>query len=166
MSRINLKVKCTRCRNQHMESDRKQQPNSEYKGITVSDSVCPRCGAKSFYDMTPQVAWCWRTGEIEIGDTLPTDKPDGSGAIEIARGPIYALKGQISALARRGYEGRTLLVPGIPEASNDADAIKALDDWLAFCGRWSTRGGVTRGGVTFAKPGIPDDTKTFSQAGS
>ena len=49
---------------------------------------------------------------------------------------------------------------------NTPAGFKALDDWLAFCGRWSTRGGVTRGGVTFAKPGIPDDTKTFSQAGS
>lgn len=161
MSRFNLKVKCTRCRNQHIESDRKQKPNSEYKGITVSDSVCPRCGAKSFYDMTPQVAWCWRTGVIEFGDTLPTDKPDGSGAIEIAQGPIYALKGRVSALARHGYRDAMLLVPGIPEASNDDDAIKALDRWLAFCGRMGIRDGVS-----FTKPGIPDDTKNFSRAGA
>ena len=163
MSRFNLKVKCTRCRNQHMESDREDRlrPNSNHEKITVADSICPRCGAKTFYDMTPQVAWCWRTGEIEFGDTLPTDKPDGSGAIEIAQGPIYALKGRVSALARHGYKDRTLLVPGIPEAPNDADAIKALDDWLAFCGRFAARDGVT-----FTRPGIPDDTNPFSQAGS
>ncbi|QIL81774.1 hypothetical protein G7047_19025 [Diaphorobacter sp. HDW4A] len=150
MSRFNLKVKCTRCRNQHMESDRKQRPNSEHEGWT--DSVCPRCGCKSYYDMSPQVAWCWRSGEIEIGDALPVDKSDGSGAIEIARGPISMLKGRIAAKARHGYRDGKLFVPGIPESSNDADAVKALDDWLAWCGRFGSRDGVI-----FSKPGVPEN---------
>ena len=143
-----IPVKCTRCRNTHMESERSLVSCGQSDGIAMSESVCPRCGCKSFYDCTPQVAWCWATGLIEIGDALPEDDPDGGGAIEIARGPKFALKGQLSVYARhgKGASNGKLLVPGVPEADDQHAKGTALGEWLAWCG---TR--KSRDGVTFAK---------------
>ena len=78
MSRINISCKCTRCRNQHMEADRVQKLRPSSGSIPMFDLVCPRCGCTSFYDMSPQLAWCWASGLIEIGDALPGNKTDGS----------------------------------------------------------------------------------------
>lgn len=44
---IDLKVKCSRCRNIHMESERKQKQSREWRG--AYDHVCPRCGCKTYY---------------------------------------------------------------------------------------------------------------------
>lgn len=41
-------VKCCRCRNKHLESERKKKPNHKW-GIKADDLVCPRCEAKSYY---------------------------------------------------------------------------------------------------------------------
>lgn len=40
---------CTRCKKQHLESERKNKPCKDGFG---TDSVCPNCGCKSFYDLT------------------------------------------------------------------------------------------------------------------
>ena len=143
MDRINISVKCTRCRHSCMEADWIDVPSKRYGGCT--EKACPRCGCKSYYDCTPQVAWCWASGLIEIGDTLPPDAPGGGGAIEIARGPKYALKGQIGALARhgKGASAGELLVPGVPEAESQRAKGDALAQWLAWCGRRKSRDGVT-----------------------
>lgn len=70
-----------------------------------------------------EVAWAWRTGVIEFGAAEP------DGALPIARGPGKKLRAVVEALARHAYDGKTLLVPGIPEAANSNAAVDAL---LAF----------------------------------
>lgn len=130
-----LLVKCTHCRNKHRESKRVDVRNSKAKHFVTYDSTCPRCGCKSYYDLTPQFAWCWASGLIEIGDEPPADGPEGSGAILIATGPKYALKGFLDAVARHGYGASTgkLLVPGVPEAPDADAALEALEAWLKWC---------------------------------
>jgi hypothetical protein len=127
-----LHIKCTRCRHACMESDWIDIPSKDFGGCT--QKTCPRCGCKSYYDTTPQVAWCWASGLIEIGEHAPAYSSDGSAAIVIAEGPKYALKGVIDVAARHGQgalEGK-LLVPGIPDAPNDKAALRALDQWLEW----------------------------------
>ena len=134
MNIFNRPVKCTRCRNQHNEAVRIPKRNKKFADLVVNDSTCPRCGGKSFYDMTPQVAWCWASGLIEIGDSMPLKSPDGGGAIQIATGPKYALQGYIETVARHGYgasEGK-LLVPGVPEADGMKAKGDALEQWLVW----------------------------------
>ncbi len=130
-------VKCTRCRNSHQLWQRPNKPHSV--NSCLSTAVCPRCGGKSYYDCTPQVAWCWASGLIEIGDALPSAE-----AIEIARGPKYALQGAISVAARhgKGTGANQLLVPGVPEAHDQATALQALQQWLEWRGRLKSRDGV------------------------
>ena len=140
MSAIDIPVKCTRCRHACMESDWIDVPSKRYGGCT--EKTCPRCGCKSYYDCRPQVAWCWATGLIDIGDSMPTDSADGSGAIEIARGPKYALKGRLEVVARHGYTKGQLLVPGVPEADSQEAKGDALAAWLAWCGKRKNRDGV------------------------
>lgn len=40
---------CTRCKKRHSASERKNKPSRDGIG---TDSVCPSCGCKSFYDLT------------------------------------------------------------------------------------------------------------------
>lgn len=148
MSRISIPVQCTRCRNKHMESERgsKQRRSGPDDGIAVYESVCPRCSCTSYYDLTPQVAWCWASGLIEIGDAMPVGSPDGSCAIEIARGPKYSLKGHLAVVARhgKGESAGKLLVPGVPEADGAIQDAKldAFWTWLAWCNKRKGRDGV------------------------
>lgn len=65
-------------------------------------------------------AWAWRSGKIELGRHAP------DGAICFASGPAKALHEIVGVLARHAYDGKTLLVPGIPEATSDDEAIEAL----------------------------------------
>ena len=143
MSRADIPVQCTRCRNKHMESTRTMVPRGNSGGIAMSESVCPRCNCKSFFDLSPQVAWCWASGLIEIGDTMPADNHDGSGAIQIASGPKFALKGRLKVVARHGKGASVgkLLVPGVPEAEPGAE-IDALLAWLDWCGKRKSKDGV------------------------
>lgn len=130
-------VKCTRCRNSHQLWQRPNKPHG--KDAFLSTSVCPRCGGKSYYDCTPYVAWCWASGLIELGEALPSTE-----AIEIARGPKYALEVAISVAARhgKGAASNQLLVPGVPEASDQAAGLRALQQWLEWRGRCKSRDGV------------------------
>jgi len=141
MTRANIPVKCTRCRHCCMESEWLYVRTKRYGGCR--EKTCPRCGCRSYYDCTPQVAWCWPSGLIEIGDAMPADNADGSGAIEVARGPKYALKGQLSAVARHAYSLGQLLVPGVPEAETQEAKADALGAWLDWCGKPKSRDGVT-----------------------
>lgn len=142
-------AKCTRCRNVHLESERfeRSRPRRSTAEIQMYDRCCPRCDGKEYYDMTPQVAWCWASGVIEVGDQEPADQVDGSGPIVIARGPKYALRSQLDVLARhaRGKGDGLLLVPGVPEADTQRHAGDALEKWLAWCAgsRSAKRDGVT-----------------------
>lgn len=138
---FNLPVQCCRCKNKHNESERNHVPSKSFKGAT--DSVCPRCGAKSYFDLSPFVAYCWQSGLIEFGDVVP------DGAIQIASGPKSYLKGRIEVVARhgKGASAGKLLVPGIPESETPRAALKALDKWLTWCAE--RNGKKSQGGVEF-----------------
>lgn len=77
--------------------------------------------------MTKTKAFAWRSGLIEFGERIP------SGALPIltARGKSFA-KSTIEATARHSYDGKQLLVPGVPEAESDNDAMAAFERWLAW----------------------------------
>ena len=147
MNTHDIPVKCTRCRHACMESDWIDVPSKRLVGCT--EKTCPRCGCKTYYDCRPQVAWCWASGLIEIGDAMPAAKPNGGGAIQIAEGPKYALKGKLGAVARhgKGASAGRLLVPGVPEADSEDAKADALAAWLVWCSK-----GILDG-VTFAKVG-------------
>lgn len=69
-------------------------------------------------------AFCWQTGKIEFGRSVP------DGALEIANAPAKKIRKVICATARHAYDGKTLLVPGVPEAADEDIAIDAL---IAYC---------------------------------
>jgi hypothetical protein len=71
-------------------------------------------------------AVCWRSGQIEIFATVP------DGTIPIARGRRRDLEKEMLGAARHAYDGKTLLLPGLPEADDDfqgLDAVKAFINW-------------------------------------
>lgn len=73
-------------------------------------------------------AYAWRTGAIEIANGRTP-----RGAIELftffsRRAAIVGAR-VIEARARHAYDGTTLLVPGVPEASDDDIALTALIRW-------------------------------------
>ena len=43
-----FKVMCTRCRNQHMESERK---TSKPDALGIRNLICPRCSGHSYYKL-------------------------------------------------------------------------------------------------------------------
>jgi hypothetical protein len=94
-------------------------------------------------------AYCYASGLIGFGSKIP------KGAIVIARGPAKELRDFIDGVARHGYSTRmvrgrrtkipgteTLLVPGIPEAPNQAVGIDALEIWLGWIGTHQRPAGV------------------------
>lgn len=52
-----------------------------------------------------------------------SNKPN---ALPITSGPAKKLRDAVSGLARRAYDGKTLLVPGLPEAKNWDERCAAL----------------------------------------
>lgn len=117
-----IKIKCCRCRHEHKESDRHKVPSKKF--AMARDSVCPKCGAKPYFDMTPQVAYCWSTGEIEFGEQKPEE------SIALATGPKCELKPFIASIARLAYDGHTLLVPGLPEANELRIRLAAVHEFI------------------------------------
>jgi hypothetical protein len=71
-------------------------------------------------------AYCWRSGEIGIGRSIP------EGMLPLARGPAKVLRGALQARARIAYDNVTLLVPGIPEAPDEAAALAAAQRFSTF----------------------------------
>lgn len=74
-------------------------------------------------------AYCWRSGRIEFGAVVP------EGALPIGSGD-KAFRDNIEVKARHAYNGKWLLVPGIPEAKTDADARLALRLFI----KWAVKG--------------------------
>jgi len=75
------------------------------------------------------IAYCDASGAIAFGPRVP------KGALAIARGREDALRDLLCATSRHAHDGETLLVPGIPEADNQIQAVDALmdfGDWLAL----------------------------------
>lgn len=76
-------------------------------------------------------AFCWASGVIQFAKRKP------KGALLLMRGPARKVRQTITATARHGYDGKTLLVPGVPEASMlRRDPVKAVID---FCEWINTR---------------------------
>lgn len=70
-------------------------------------------------------AYCFADGRIHFGTSLP------KGALPIARGRGRKMRAAVEAIARRGYEPDVLLVPGVPEAANQALALQALEHFIS-----------------------------------
>ena len=69
-------------------------------------------------------AYCWRSGQIEFGEDIP------EGAIKIGKGALTIKN--VKTRARHAYDNKTLLVPGVPEAEDDIEALKALSNFCNF----------------------------------
>ena len=65
-------------------------------------------------------AFCWRHGQIGFGRKAP------EGTLIIAEAPAKQLRSAIEPAARLAFDNRTLLVPGVPEASNWKHAVDAV----------------------------------------
>ena len=70
------------------------------------------------------LAYCYASGQIGFGEAIP------SGALPIARGEAATLVDFIKGVSRRGHNGQTLLVPGVPEASNEAQALERMEEFV------------------------------------
>lgn len=64
-------------------------------------------------------AFCDRRGVIEIAAYKP------AGMFPLGKGRAERLTNIIQGIARQAYDGRTWLVPGIPEAETDEEAVEA-----------------------------------------
>lgn len=84
------------------------------------------------------IAYCWASGQIDFG----TDCPDG--AIPIVKGPGRKVRDFICAVSRHAYDGKTLLVPGIPEAPNQNAAGDALDRFITWIKPMLAKSGLRR----------------------
>lgn len=71
-------------------------------------------------------AYCWAGGVIGFGRTVP------KGALPIARGRSKRLRDFIEPVSRHAYDGKTLLVPGIPEAADQVRGLEALQRFIAW----------------------------------
>lgn len=142
-----IPVQCCRCRNKHMHDERDEKATAS----GVITLVCPRCGAKDYYDLTVTYAWCYQGGVIEIGETVPEDDQEGGGAIVFAKGPKSFMHSRLSTVARHGYGAGAgkLLVPGVPESDDPKERLDALIDWVEWCAKDNGRKGSN--GVVFGR---------------
>ncbi|MEO1670167.1 MAG: host nuclease inhibitor protein [Cyanobacteria bacterium J06631_2] len=69
-------------------------------------------------------ASCDRRGVIEFGEKVP------EGNLPLHYGEEAQVKERISVVARHAYDNKTLLVPGVPEADNDDEAVDKLSAWI------------------------------------
>jgi hypothetical protein len=70
------------------------------------------------------LAYCYASGHIEFGARCP------DGALPIVRGDDRRVREFVAGVARHGYDGETLLVPGVPEAENERAALEKLVAWI------------------------------------
>jgi hypothetical protein len=68
---------------------------------------------------------CWQSGLVEVAD----DKPHG--AISLMQGARHALERRLITHARHAYDGKSLLVPGVPEAETEAEKLAAVKAFAA-----------------------------------
>lgn len=63
---------------------------------------------------------CYRSGEAFVSRRIP------KGTMKLVTGHGRRLRRILSVCARHAYDGKTMLVPGLPEADNDLQAIEAV----------------------------------------
>lgn len=73
------------------------------------------------------VAYCYRSGEIEI---VPAHLAIPEGVLPFACGPRDRLEEIISTRARHSHHAEHYLVPGLPEAEDDVDVVMVMAGWL------------------------------------
>jgi len=78
-------------------------------------------------------AYAWRSGRIEFGRRVP------KGALEIGYSNGRKFRNIIEVNARSGRGNDWLLVPGIPEAESDVEALAALKRFAELV-RWRLEG--------------------------
>lgn len=69
---------------------------------------------------TRRVAYCWRSGRIQVGKRCP------EAALPLFSGSEYCVRTLVKMTARRSKDGRHYLVPGVPEAATTGAALKAV----------------------------------------
>ena len=75
------------------------------------------------------IAFAWRAGLIEFG----TECPDGAVPFcEIDEITEAEMREIVECKARHAYNGKDLLVPGVPEATSDEAAAEALWVWAEW----------------------------------
>lgn len=89
-------------------------------------------------------AYCWQSGQIGFTNKRQPQAP--AGTIVFASGPRRIVKDQVTMMARIAYDGKTLLVPGLPECRENGkhwitgkDPVQILSEW----GRW-VRSGIKK----------------------
>ncbi len=74
-------------------------------------------------------AFCYRSGQLKFAKKVP------EGVIIIAENITRTQRDKLAIRARMAYDNKTLLVPGIPEADSDDEALDALHRWK----NWATK---------------------------
>ncbi|GBR20499.1 hypothetical protein AA105894_2572 [Asaia spathodeae NBRC 105894] len=70
--------------------------------------------------ITIMYTYCYRSGEIDFGTVVP------EGALPLGKArSAKRLREIITVTARHAYDGKTLLVPGLPEAKTEDAAVAA-----------------------------------------
>ena len=72
------------------------------------------------------VAYCWRSGQLEFGRVVP------EGAVLVLRGPDRIVREVVEPACRLAYDNKTLLVPGVPEAETDEDALASAMEFIVW----------------------------------
>lgn len=75
----------------------------------------------------------WRSGKAEVRAKVR------KGAVSVITGRKTELVELLAVHGRHAYDGVTFLVPGVPEAANEREALQALRRWQDTLGR-SLRG--------------------------
>lgn len=95
-----------------------------------SHTVARLLGGAVLASSTTEVrAYCGVDGVIFFADEVP------QGFIEIVRGDPKQVRATLAVVARHGYTPGVLLVPGVPEAEGEKEALLALHRWLDWCAR-------------------------------
>lgn len=68
---------------------------------------------------------CWRSGELVFRKKAPRRQD----LLTIIHVHGHQLRRIVTAIARHAYDGETLLVPGVPEAGSDLEAIMAVKEF-------------------------------------
>lgn len=76
--------------------------------------------------LVPYFAWCWPSGKIEVGSTVPPS------ALLLGIGTEQSLRDEIDVAARHGFQPGERLVPGVPEADSPLEAIDAVVAWVEW----------------------------------
>ena len=71
-----------------------------------------------------KIAYALRNGKIEFSTKTENEHPGIAICPYLAWYPDY--RETVETWARRAYDGKTLLVPGVPEAKNEDDALAAV----------------------------------------